>query len=141
MMGDPAAALRELESGAAAAEEAIRQGMDPHTMNGVRITCMTWAADNLWLMGFADRALDVSNQALAASHSDEIAPPIRAQGLVGASTIAVLRGEFEKAAEYANQLTALSEQHNLPFGIAHAAISRGWVETRWAAAHYPCLSS
>jgi class 3 adenylate cyclase/tetratricopeptide (TPR) repeat protein len=130
MMGDPVAALRELESGVAAAEEAARQGADLQAMVGVRITCMTWAADNLWLMGFPDRALDVSNQALAASQSGEVAPPVRAQGLVGASTIAVLRKESEKAAAYADQLTTLSEQHDLPFGIAHGAISRGWAEAR-----------
>jgi class 3 adenylate cyclase/tetratricopeptide (TPR) repeat protein len=130
MMGDPVAALQELESGIAAAEEAGRQGMDPHMVDGVRTMAMTWAADNLWLLGFPDRALDVSNQALAASQSDDIVPPIRAQGLVGASTIAVLRGELEQAAEYANQLTAISEQHDLPFGVAHGAISRGWVQTQ-----------
>jgi adenylate cyclase len=82
------------------------------------------------LIGLPDRALDVSNRALAASQSDEIAPPIRAQGLVGASTIAVLRGEFEKAAKYADQLTTLSEQHNLPFGVAHGAICLGWAQAR-----------
>ena len=130
MLGDPVAALKELESGAAAAKEAVRQGMDPHMLNGVRITCMTWAADNLWLTGFPDRALEVSNQALAMSQSDDIQPPIRAQGLVGASTIAVLRAEPEKAAEYAVQLIAISEQHDLPFGVAHGAIARGWVETQ-----------
>ncbi|MEZ5502861.1 MAG: adenylate/guanylate cyclase domain-containing protein [Halioglobus sp.] len=128
MRGDPVAALRELESGAAAAQEAARKGINPHVVDGVRITCMTWAADNLWLLGFPDRALDASNQALAESQSEDIPPPIRAQGLVGASTIAVLRGEFEKAVEYANQLTALSEQHDLPFGVAHGAICRGWAE-------------
>jgi adenylate cyclase len=49
---------------------------------------------------------------------------------VGASTIAVLRKESEKAAAYADQLTTLSEQHDLPFGIAHGAISRGWAQAR-----------
>lgn len=130
MLGDPVIAVRELESGIAAAEEAARQGVDRHLANGVLITCMTWAADNLWLMGLPDRALEVSDQALAASQSGEIAPPIRAQGLVGASTIAVLREDFEKAAEYANQLTDISEQHNLPFGVAHGAICRGWAQAR-----------
>jgi class 3 adenylate cyclase/tetratricopeptide (TPR) repeat protein len=130
MSGDPVAALQELESGTAAAEEAGRQGMDPHMVDGVRTMCMTWAADNLWLLGFPDRALDVSIQALAATQSDDIVPPIRAQGLVGASTIAVLRGELEQAAEYANQLTAISKQHDLPFGVAHGAISLGWVQTQ-----------
>jgi class 3 adenylate cyclase/tetratricopeptide (TPR) repeat protein len=135
MLGDPAAALEELESGIAAAQEAAGQGVDRDIVDGVLITCMTWAADNLWLIGMPDRALAVSEQALAASLSSDIPPPIRAQGLVGASTIAVLRGESEQAAEYADQLIAISEQHDLPFGIAHATISSGWAQTRRGRAH------
>jgi predicted ATPase len=130
MNGEPVAAVEELESGIAAAEEAGRQGMDPHMVDGVRIMCMTWAADNLWLLGLEERALEVSNEALAASESDELAPPIRAQGLVGASTMAVLLGKTDEAVEYANRLTAISEQYDLPFGVAHGMISRGWAAAR-----------
>jgi adenylate cyclase len=42
----------------------------------------------------------------------------------------VLRGEVEQADEYANQLAAISEEHDLPFGVAHAAITRGWVQAQ-----------
>ncbi len=130
MMGDPAAALRELESGIAALEEAGRQGMEPLIVDGLRTMCMTWAADNLWLLGFPDRARDLSLETLASTQSDDVVPPLRAQGLVGASTIALLRGEPEQLMEYTNQLTAISEQHDLPFGVAHGAISLGWVKSQ-----------
>lgn len=130
MMGDPAAALQELESGIAALEEAGRQGMEPLIVDGLRTMCLTWAADNLWLLGESDRALDLSSQTLAETQTDDIVPPLRAQGLVGASTIALLCGKHEQVAEYADKLTAISEQHDLPFGIAHAAISRGWVQAQ-----------
>ncbi|MCA1458775.1 AAA family ATPase [Bradyrhizobium sp. BRP22] len=98
---------------------AVRYGNDPG------IVCTVHEAFVLWMLGYADRALATSHQAIAIAR--QLGHPFSlVQALVYATFIHQSRGEARAIRELADEARSLALEHGFPFWQAEATIMAGW---------------
>ena len=92
-------------------------------------SCLSYEALVLWLLGFPDKALKKSQQALTLAR--EIAHPFNlAFALTWASFLHQLRGEEQPGWQQAEEVVSLANKHGFPLWGAWGAILRGCAVVR-----------
>jgi tetratricopeptide (TPR) repeat protein len=92
-------------------------------------SCLSYEALVLWLLGFPDKALKMSQQALTLAR--EIAHPFNlAFALTWASFLHQLRGQEQLAWQQAEEVVSLANKHGFPLWGAWGAVLRGWAVVR-----------
>lgn len=99
--------------------QAFVYGLEP----GVQALAML--ATDLWLLGYPDRALARSQDALDLARTPTH-PSDSADALLAAIEVRMLRGEVQVAHELAQALIALATDYGLPYGLAFGTILSGW---------------
>jgi class 3 adenylate cyclase/predicted ATPase len=85
------------------------------------------AALDLWLLGYPDRGLESSRQALALAH--ELAHPNSlAWALIVAAMIDQLRGDRTRTAQRAEEAMAISTEQGFAQWLAMGTVLRGWAK-------------
>jgi predicted ATPase len=89
------------------------------------VTSRSYMGLDLWLLGFPEQALQCVEMAVA--RGGEVSHPLSlALALDFACGIHQLRGDVQRAAERAKDLTILAGEHGLSLFSAYAAIWQGW---------------
>ncbi len=102
---------------------AVLYGVDPW------VACGAYAGLALWLLGFADQAARVSEQAI--ERARELGHPLSvAFALNLAALLFIARREPEAAEQRVDALIALSKEHGLPYWTAQSAVQQGWALIR-----------
>jgi predicted ATPase/class 3 adenylate cyclase len=124
-VGELAAALTHLEQGFALYDpqkhrsHAFRATQDPAA------ACLTYAAVVLWLLGYPERALQRSHQAI--TMTQELAHPLSlACALDYAATLHQFRREGDAAQACAEAAVALSAEQGFAVYFAHGMVLQGW---------------
>jgi predicted ATPase/class 3 adenylate cyclase len=124
-VGELAAALTHLEQGFALYDpqkhrsHAFRATQDPAA------ACLTYAAVVLWLLGYPERALQRSHQAV--TMTQELAHPLSlACALDYAATLHQFRREGHAAHACAEAAVALAAEQGFAVYFAHGMVLRGW---------------
>jgi predicted ATPase len=97
---------------------AFRYGQDPG------VACCTYAARNLWYLGYPDQALQRSSEALALAQESSN-PFDLAHALVFAVDLHKLRREWQVAREQAEAVITLSTEQGFPMWLALGMMERG----------------
>jgi predicted ATPase len=122
--GEPAAALRHTEQGAALYDpdrhvaHSYLFGQDPG------VTCAAFGAVALWLLGYPDEAERRSEAAVRRGQA--LSPPSHALGLHFAAMLHQLRGGATRVRALAEASAALGAEHGLSFWRAGGAVLSGW---------------
>jgi predicted ATPase len=97
--------------------------------NDTRTICLAYEALVLWLLGFPDQALQMTNRALSLAR--ELAHPYNlAMALTWASVLHRLRGEEQPAWQQAEEVVSLANKHGFALWGAWGAVLRGWAVVR-----------
>jgi predicted ATPase len=124
-LGEVAAALAQLERGAAAYDtdrhrsHASAYGIDPG------VVCLSYSALALWQLGRPRQALDRSREALGLAR-DLAHPQSLALALVWAAWLRQLRREARPAREHAEAAVTLCAEQGFPLWMSMGVILRGW---------------
>jgi predicted ATPase len=98
---------------------ALSYGEDPG------VSCLSFFARALWILGYSDQAVARSEQAIAVArataHASSIAP-----ALICRAEIAMLRREAQDAREWATAALTLTAEQGLPFWTGLATAMHGW---------------
>jgi predicted ATPase len=104
---------------------------DPHQRGAYglvqdpEVSCLVRLGLTLWLLGYADQALQRSREALTVAR--ELAHPFTlTYALAFFILVHYLRGEWQAAQERIEELTALSHEHTFAYHMVGGAIWRGW---------------
>jgi predicted ATPase len=98
-------------------------------MAWTRGSCGAYAGLALWLLGFADQAARVSEE--ATERARELGHPLSvAFALNLAALLFIARREPQAAEQRVDALIALSKEHGLPFWTAQSAVQQGWALIR-----------
>jgi predicted ATPase len=124
-LGELAQAREHLDQGIALYDRrqhrslAFLYGQDP------AVTCLSYAAWALWLLGYPDQALKRCHEALALSQ--ELSHPFtQVYALVFAAGLHGYRREAQVVQERAEAAITLAAQQGFTFWVAMASIRRGW---------------
>jgi class 3 adenylate cyclase/predicted ATPase len=97
----------------------VHGGYDP------AMACHCFGGHALWYLGYADRAVTHSREALALA--DQLAhPPTLVFALSHAAVLHQFRGEPRLAQKRSDAAIALAKEHGFDFWLAHATIPHGW---------------
>ncbi len=125
ILGEFAAARAHLEQGVTLYDPlrhrslAFVYGQDP------RVTCLSYAAQALWLLGYPDQALQRSQDALTLAR--ELSHPFSlAHALFFAARVHHYRRDAQAAQELAEAQMALASEQGFAQPLAQAMILRGW---------------
>jgi predicted ATPase/DNA-binding SARP family transcriptional activator len=89
------------------------------------VTCLSYAAWTLWILGYPDQALRRNHEAL--NLAQELAHPFSlASALAFAAGLHQFRGEGGAARERAEAAMTLSTEQGFPFWLAAGRIVQGW---------------
>ena len=90
------------------------------------VVCLTYMARNLWLLGYAEQALNRAQQALALAQ--EVSSPFDLSiALWSAAILHQGCGDRQQVQERTEAMTRLSIEQGFSFWLAHGTILRGWV--------------
>jgi predicted ATPase len=89
------------------------------------VTCLSFFARALWILGYPDQAVERSEQAIAVARATAHAGGI-ANTMTWRAQIALLRREVRDAQERAAATLALATEYGLPLWTGHATIVDGW---------------
>jgi class 3 adenylate cyclase/predicted ATPase len=124
-LGEIPAALEHLENGIALYDPqqhhsvAFRYGMDP------KVICLSHAALALWRLGYPDRALERSHQALTLAQ--DLAHPVSlANAQFWVAWVHQFRREQTAAQEQAEAAITLATAQGFPLGVVFGTLIRGW---------------
>src|SRR5262249_17348925 len=93
------------------------------------VSCLSYLAHVLWILGYPDQALERSTSAL--SRAQELAHPFSvALALDYAALFHQFCGDRSKAAELAGQTSALCEEYGFQYYSAWTPIIRGWTQVQ-----------
>jgi tetratricopeptide (TPR) repeat protein len=121
-MGEFAASLECAERGIALDTRADQT--TPYDQSAT-IGCLAVASLALWALGFPDRALDRSRQAVALAR--RLAQPFNiARSLAWASLLLLLRGDWSDSARAAQEAISLSRQYGFSYWLAMGTIYLGY---------------
>ena len=122
----------ELAQAQAHLEEGVRlYAAEPHALaslyrQGPGVTCLTYAALCLWLLGYPDQALQRSKAALTLAR--EVSRPfLLAYTLTAVMLLHQLRREEHHVQEWAEAVITISREEGFPYFLAIGTIFRGWV--------------
>src|SRR5216683_1819953 len=97
--------------------------------NDTRTSCLSYEAIVLWLFGFPDQALKMSQQALTLA--GEIAHPYNSTfARTWAAILHQLRGEEQSAWQQAQEIVNLANKHGFPLWGAWGGVLGGWAVVR-----------
>jgi predicted ATPase len=100
----------------------------PHRQ-GPGVTCLTYAAMSLWLLGYPDQALHRAQEALTLAR--EVARPfLWAYTLTALVLLHQLRREEHHVQERAEAIITVSREEGFPYFLAIGTIFRGWALAR-----------
>jgi predicted ATPase len=88
------------------------------------VTCLSFVARALWMLGFPDQAVKRSEQAITVAKATAHAGSI-AEAMIWRADLALSRREILDAREKAASALALSTEHGLPTWTGYAAIMHG----------------
>ncbi len=98
---------------------AFQYGFDP------KVFCLGRAAQSLWHLGYADQAVQSSQQAL--SHARRLAhPPSLGLALMSAAFLHQLRREVFIVQEQADEMITLCREQGFAYNLAMGILLRGW---------------
>jgi predicted ATPase len=98
---------------------AMRYGTDPG------VTCRSYTATALWLLGYPEQALQRGHEAVALAQ--ELSHPFSlGLALLHIAWIHQYRREWQRAQERAEALIALSTEQGFPLWLAEGTMVRGW---------------
>jgi predicted ATPase len=124
--GDFQAARDHLERGIALYDIQTHGG---HALRYVEddpgVTCLSFVARALWMLGFPDQAVERSEQAITVAQATAHAASI-AEAMIWRAEIALWRREILDARERAASALALLTEHGLPTWTGHATMMHGW---------------
>ncbi|MGL4552131.1 MAG: hypothetical protein ACRC33_13200, partial [Gemmataceae bacterium] len=121
----PAATIRHVEQ-AALLYEPGRHGTHLHRYgHDPAVACKAFGAVALWLLGHADAAAGLSDEAVALSRALS-QPNSQALALHFAAVVHQLRRDPARARACAEACAALSAEHGLSFWLAGSAVMSGW---------------
>ena len=124
-LGQFTPSLDHLEQGLASydvhqhAGNAVTYGQDP------QVACLVQSVWVLWALGYAEPALQCSQEALEKARS-LTHPHTLAYSLLYVALFHVYCREPGRVQAYAEELMALSEEHRFAYRLAQARILRGW---------------
>ena len=94
-------------------------------MQDPEVTCLSYAASALWVLGYPDQALKRSQEALALAQ--ELPQPFSlAFALTWAALLHQHRREWQATQERAEAAIALSAEQGFPNYLALGTLARGW---------------
>jgi DNA-binding NtrC family response regulator/predicted ATPase len=96
---------------------------------GPGITCLTYAALSLWLLGYPDQALHRSQEALTLVHTVS-RPFLLAYTLTGVVLLHQLRREASHVQAQAEAIITVSREEGFPYFLAIGTLFRGWALAR-----------
>jgi predicted ATPase len=99
--------------------QALRYAYDPG------VICLTFLARTFWMLGFPDRAVESSDQAVAVARATGHTVSI-AEAMIWRADIALLRGDVQDARERAVTTLALATEYELPLYSSQAAMTHGY---------------
>jgi class 3 adenylate cyclase/predicted ATPase len=141
-LGTPSAALEHFERAIALYEPADHRRLTYIYGEHLGVFTRIWMAWALWLLGYADRAVERCREAIdlgrEASH-----PFSLAYALLWSSILHVMRTEPGRGRELAEQAVAISEEHGFAFVLGGGRLVQAWAnpETGAAAEEFRrCLS-
>ena len=88
-------------------------------------TCLAYAARTLWILGYPDRAVARSDQAIAVARATAHAASV-VEATTWRAEIALFRREVEDVKQHAAAALALATEHALPFWTSKTIIMLGW---------------
>jgi predicted ATPase len=92
---------------------------------GPGVTCLTYAALSLWLLGYPDQALQRAQEALTLAR--EVSRPfLWAYTLTALVLLHQLRREEHHVQEWAEAIITVSREEGFPYFLAIGTIFRGW---------------
>jgi len=89
------------------------------------VTCLTYAALSLWLLGYPDQALHRSQEALTLVHAMS-RPFLSAYTLTAVVLLHQLRREEHHVREQAEAIMTIAREEGFPYFLAIGTILRGW---------------
>jgi predicted ATPase len=124
-LGEFAPARAHLEQGIA-----LHDPRKPRRAYGIDfgVFCRSWMAWTLWLLGYADQALQESHAALTLAQ-EQSHPFSVALALWCAAVLHQFRWEAHAAQEQAEAAIALSTEQGFPSWLANGTVLRGWALT------------
>ncbi|MEM7343525.1 MAG: adenylate/guanylate cyclase domain-containing protein [Chloroflexota bacterium] len=124
-MGELAEAHLFLEQGVELYHPHLRPVEDAYTGTDHGVACLSHLALTLWLLGYPDKAVERSDQAVALARRLNH-PFSQVFSLSFAAWLHQYRREMELAQTYAEAAIALSEEQGFIVSIAVSTILRGW---------------
>jgi class 3 adenylate cyclase/DNA-binding winged helix-turn-helix (wHTH) protein/predicted ATPase len=113
---------RALSLSEARASRVIKAVQDP------QVTCCALLAPTLWLLGYADQALQRAHEAV--SLAQELAHPFSlAEALIFAAVVGICTWNTTEVLRSTDTVMTLATEHGFPHWEAHAATYRGWALT------------
>ncbi len=124
-LGEPAATCLHMEQGAALHDPARHQSLTSIYGQDPGVACRAFGAVALWLLGYPERAVRVSREAVQLSY--QLAQPSsQALALHFAAILRQCRREGQEALRLAEQATAIATEQGFSFWHAGGTIMRGW---------------
>ena len=124
-LGDFALAQDHLEQGIALYDPQKDNPLVSGAVNDPKVSCLSFAAWSLWLLGYPDQALKRIQEALTLAQ--ELSHPYSlAYALMVATRLHQFRRERQAAQERAEALITLSSEQGFPHWLAEGIILRGW---------------
>ena len=129
--------LGELTQAQAYFEEGVRlYAVAQHSLSslhrqGPGVTCLTYAALSLWLLGYPDQALHRSQEALTLVRTVS-RPFLVTYTLTAVVMLHQLRREEHHVQERAEAIMAISREEGFPYFLAIGTIFRGWALAKQA---------
>src|SRR5262249_13986941 len=123
--GDLRAAREHLEQGIALYD------IQAHGKHGLRYvedpgeTCLSFVARALWMLGYPNKAVERSEQAIVVARATAHAASV-AEAMTWRTEIALFRREVQDARGRAAAALALATEHGMPLSICQAIMMHGW---------------
>jgi predicted ATPase len=125
-MGELVAALAHMEQGIALYEPQRSQSQTLSGGTDPGVGCLSWAAWTLWLLGYPDRALARSREALTLAQKLSHAYSL-AFALHFASSLDTWRREVQGVSEKAEAVLALASEQGFVRWMGGGLVKRGWI--------------
>jgi adenylate cyclase len=93
------------------------------------VVCLSYLATVLWILGYPDRALQSSRNALVLAREIAYAPSL-ALAIYFTGMIHNWRGEWNPGLQHAREAVRFATQHGLPFWVGLARCGLGWILAR-----------
>jgi class 3 adenylate cyclase/predicted ATPase len=124
-LGELVAARVHLEQAKAIYGSQSHGSQELHSLPGPWVSCLSYAAWVLWLLGYPEQALERSQEVLVLAKEQDH-PSGLAQALLWAAGLHQFRRERAEAQARAEAAMSLSTEQGFPNWLAIASMQRGW---------------